>query len=494
MYEKSYSSEFEEFNNQRRASEPSLLNLGEKRKESSSELIIKKLRIDESRTIHYQFSSKSNLKSLTIGKEDNKGDKACQYCHCVPKKLSTLTFPPITNIRQYIKTTSAVKREKAKESTEEKEELKEEINIYFLRSASVSSQPQPAEEESEDTQRITRSKARQSLDTLATQKEPTPTLTATNDIPTYSFRSNKRTNLQSKPSAPDISIPKQKSPSAKPKEGVDTHVSKIDATESRRQARRIVKGRAKIDAKDLQIDDHLLGEGQTSLVYKANYKGLDVACKMGRLQDLKENESKIVRELDFAAKLYTCRFVNRYFGWIQCNPNEVMTKEALKKYTTSSSKLVLGLFVIQRYFPKGDGRTYFHSRKTLIHPFEVLQVAICLFSALTDAHSLGVGFVDLKLENLLIDSSGSAWITDFESCIEFNDKEEVHLTDEVSWTVGVAAPEMIEDGIFCKASDVFMATVIVAELLTATISDQVFERKILQRQDSGHVNFVTTLV
>lgn len=45
MYEKSYSSEFEEFNNQRRASEPSLLNLSEKRKESSSELIIKKLRI-----------------------------------------------------------------------------------------------------------------------------------------------------------------------------------------------------------------------------------------------------------------------------------------------------------------------------------------------------------------------------------------------------------------------------------------------------------------
>jgi hypothetical protein len=82
----------------------------------------------------------------------------------------------------------------------------------------------------------------------------------------------------------------------------------------------------------------------------------------------------------------------------------------------------------------------------------------------------------------------------YRSCIEFDDKEEVHLTDEVSWTVGVAAPEMIEDGIFCKASDVFMATVIVAELLTATISDQVFERKILQRQDSGHVNFVTTSI
>lgn len=29
-------------------------------------------------------------------------------------------------------------------------------------------------------------------------------------------------------------------------------------------------------------------------------------------------------------------------------------------------------------------------------------MAICLFSALTDAHSLGVGFVDLKLENLLV--------------------------------------------------------------------------------------------
>lgn len=33
---------------------------------------------------------------------------------------------------------------------------------------------------------------------------------------------------------------------------------------------------------------------------------------------------------------------------------------------------------------------------------EVLQASICLFSALSDAHRLGIGIVDLKLENFLV--------------------------------------------------------------------------------------------
>jgi hypothetical protein len=35
-------------------------------------------------------------------------------------------------------------------------------------------------------------------------------------------------------------------------------------------------------------------------------------------------------------------------------------------------------------------------------PQEVLQASICLFAALTDAHALNIGIVDLKLENFLV--------------------------------------------------------------------------------------------
>jgi hypothetical protein len=39
---------------------------------------------------------------------------------------------------------------------------------------------------------------------------------------------------------------------------------------------------------------------------------------------------------------------------------------------------------------------------SVFQPQEVLQASICLFSALTDAHALNIGILDLKLENFLV--------------------------------------------------------------------------------------------
>lgn len=47
------------------------------------------------------------------------------------------------------------------------------------------------------------------------------------------------------------------------------------------------------------------------------------------------------------------------------------------------------------------------------HESQVLQIALTLFAGLADAHKMNIGILDLKLENILIDSCGSAWITDF---------------------------------------------------------------------------------
>lgn len=81
------------------------------------------------------------------------------------------------------------------------------------------------------------------------------------------------------------------------------------------------------------------------------------------------------------------------------------------------------------------------------------------------------------------------------SCIEFYDREEVDLQDEeVAWTTNVAAPEMIKSQVFYKASDVFMATLIVAELLTVELSDKQFYSQVLKRRKNGSVQFSPTLL
>lgn len=76
------------------------------------------------------------------------------------------------------------------------------------------------------------------------------------------------------------------------------------------------------------------------------------------------------------------------------------------------------------------------------------------------------------------------------SCIEFEDRNIVNLDEEeVAWTTNVASPEMIQKQQFTKASDVFMATLIIAELLTAEFTDEEFYDDILQRKENGSVEF-----
>ncbi|GAN09299.1 hypothetical protein MAM1_0257d08824 [Mucor ambiguus] len=244
--------------------------------------------------------------------------------------------------------------------------------------------------------------------------------------------------------------------------------------------------RGELDPKELQISETVLGEGQLGIVRLGLYRGLYVACKSKRLftrSDAFHSQAK--REMMFAAKLAACRYINRYIGWIFCR------RELLER-SSVYSKHKPYLYILQRYVPNGDARAYLEKRETSFKPQEVLQASICLFAALTDAHALNIGIVDLKLENFLIDSSGAGWLTDFGSCIEFKEGSETADLDEekVAWTEHVAPPEMLQKHTFTKASDVFMATLIVAELMTADISDVDFQNNILQRcAKTGKVSF-----
>ncbi|KAI8081061.1 hypothetical protein BDF21DRAFT_451955 [Thamnidium elegans] len=235
-----------------------------------------------------------------------------------------------------------------------------------------------------------------------------------------------------------------------------------------------VLGSLCIKKNELTVFKKVLGEGQTGMVYEGNYGQIPVACKTMRVEVNKEDfYFQIFKELSFAHKLSNCRNVIQYFGWAH---NDGPEKKG-------------DFHLVQRLIENGDARKYLYKRGTF-YPGEVLTAGICLFSALSDAHAVDIGIVDLKLENYLIDSSGSGFLTDFGSCVEFYGRETVSLDDEeVPWTKSVAAPEMISMHEFSKASDVFMGTLILAELMTAELSDMEFRNKVLRRKAGGAVDF-----
>lgn len=253
-----------------------------------------------------------------------------------------------------------------------------------------------------------------------------------------------------------------------------------------------------------------LGEGQNGKVGLAKYGGILVACKYRRpTKTRRAFDAQTTRELKFAARLSVCRFVNTYIGVVRYKGQRLRQTQALplqdqkpavnnnnnhhqqqtKKPAYAKSP---DLYIVQRYYANGDLRSFMEKKMGMFHPLEVCQIGISLFAALTDAHKLDIGIVDLKLENILVDETGSSWITDFGSCIDMGGRAEVSLNKEgVSWTKDVAAPEMIRRGMFCKASDVFMATVILAEMMTPEeYTDKEFQERVLVRDgQDGSVQF-----
>ncbi|RUP06741.1 kinase-like domain-containing protein [Jimgerdemannia flammicorona] len=266
----------------------------------------------------------------------------------------------------------------------------------------------------------------------------------------------------------------------------------------------------------LTLTPTVLGEGGCGKVIIAHYGGLQVACKRFHtegegsgssssfgsgigddggsgsegddgLDDFAADDEvdkddplwEFKRELIFAVKVAPCRFVNKYLGAFAVPPGYKNMEE--------------GVFVVQTFFERGDLRSFMAEKDRLLHPLEVLQLAISLFTAIVDCHRLDIGLLDVKIENILVDSSGSAWVTDLGSFINLKGREWVNLDlVAVRWTRDVAAPEMLKSrrARFGKPSDVFMAVRVLAETMTANLDDVEFGHRVIRRRrdPEGHVN------
>ncbi|KAF7724469.1 hypothetical protein EC973_000978 [Apophysomyces ossiformis] len=256
----------------------------------------------------------------------------------------------------------------------------------------------------------------------------------------------------------------------------------------------------------------LLGEGHIGKVMYATYRGVPIACKCRRL--LKSRRTfyeHIKRELMFAAKLSVCRFANPYLGVFECKPHQLRFSSSAKDtagpvITSTSRAHHSDIYIVQRYYEYGDLRDLMEKRASkFFHPIEILQLAISLSAALADAHQLGIGIVDLKwiqvdlVGSLILgrkrvnkhDKDGMLLIQlEISSCVELEGKEQLKLSEMgVPWTKDVAAPEMIRHGLFTKKSDIFMAMLIVAEMMTPSLSDKEFQERVLSRTSNGSVEF-----
>ncbi|KAI8989551.1 hypothetical protein BDB01DRAFT_782307 [Pilobolus umbonatus] len=164
----------------------------------------------------------------------------------------------------------------------------------------------------------------------------------------------------------------------------------------------IIEHGHQLSIRDIQVSDVILGEGQMGIVFLASYKGQHVACKRRRQNKSRYlYEIQVQRELYFAARLSICRYVNRYLGWVYCHMDDIEGKRQTNN-KISSRKKNNEIYVVQRYVPNKDGRRYLDKRQSKFLLVEAVQAAICLFSALTDAHRMNIGIVDLKLENFLV--------------------------------------------------------------------------------------------
>jgi hypothetical protein len=117
-----------------------------------------------------------------------------------------------------------------------------------------------------------------------------------------------------------------------------------------------IKG-CRIDPRKLKISETVLGEGQLGTVRLATYRGMSVACKSKRFnthQDPYDIQAR--RELEFAAKLSLCRYINKYLGWVLC------PKHWVESAYMGSNDAVRRFYIIQNYVSNGDVRSYLSKR------------------------------------------------------------------------------------------------------------------------------------
>ncbi|KAI8644671.1 hypothetical protein BD408DRAFT_430400 [Parasitella parasitica] len=142
------------------------------------------------------------------------------------------------------------------------------------------------------------------------------------------------------------------------------------------------------------------------VTYKGYYKTLGIVCacvtplnKVDYFDEMNQHEWEMSEQLMPCRNMATC--ITHF------KANQLTTKNSF-------------WYFIKPYYPKGTLTQYWMNnriQKTTIQPLYILQIAISLFSAIRDAHSLNIGLVDISMETLWLGMDGVAYFSGFKSSL-----------------------------------------------------------------------------
>ena len=191
-----------------------------------------------------------------------------------------------------------------------------------------------------------------------------------------------------------------------------------------------------------------LGEGGMGVVYKAEDTNLRrvVALKMlpDRINKDESAKARFLQEAQAAAGL---------------NHPGICTIYGVEQQDGS-------LFIAMEYVDGGTLRDYVVQRKPSSDV--VVQIAIQIGEALSEAHGKGIVHRDIKSDNIMLTSKGHAKVMDF-GLAKLKGALKLTRTSSTVGTLAYMAPEQIQGGEVDVRSDLFAFGVLLFEMLTGAL-------------------------
>ncbi len=187
---------------------------------------------------------------------------------------------------------------------------------------------------------------------------------------------------------------------------------------------------------------HIIGEGGSAHVWLANDLTLE------RLVAVKIYKSSVITPDSIQLFINEARLMGRFD-----HPSILPVYDL---FTLSER-----LFLILKYVPKCRD-TLFRDHRT------VLRVLLQICESLKFLHENKVLHCDIKTTNILIDTSGQAWLSDYGIAIEESQK----TTQQTAGTAGFMAPERLTGAPNSVQTDIYSLGVVIFNMLTGRMPNQ----------------------
>lgn len=185
---------------------------------------------------------------------------------------------------------------------------------------------------------------------------------------------------------------------------------------------------------DLKLEE-LIGKGEFSEVYKADYNGKEVAVKIVKDQNLGQ---MFLAEASVMTSLKHVNLVN-LLG------------------------VVLGetIYIVTEFMSKGSLVDYLRTRgRSVIGRSDQVRFARDTCAGMAQLECKSIVHRDLAARNVLIDENGTAKVSDFGLALSFDSNHQSKGKIPIKWT----APEAVKEGKFTSKSDVWSFGILLWEI------------------------------